>query len=137
MPNLPNLITIDRKQQKVLVDGDEFPWFITEDGPTVEGADNPEEVTTVTVSIFTDEVEEIPECAECDRLDRAGVDYEVVKHGAEHVRHHVTDDLHRAMAIQPADGRVLYNPNVKISDVQRRADGAYTAILTPADGQWH
>ncbi|HEY9314636.1 hypothetical protein [Williamsia sp.] len=62
MPDVPQKIVVDHEAQKLFVDGEEFPWLITEEGPTINPA-GPDEIPTVTVTLFTAQVEEV---------DRAG-----------------------------------------------------------------
>lgn len=60
MPSLPNRITIDRAQHKVLIDGQEFPWFIEEGGPTIDGIDNANAAPVVWLPVLTKDIEVIP-----------------------------------------------------------------------------
>lgn len=60
MPEIPKKITIDRKQMKVFVDGVEFPWVITEEGPQVQDVASKTTIPTVALSIFAEDVEIVP-----------------------------------------------------------------------------
>ncbi|MFD6357918.1 hypothetical protein [Nocardia tengchongensis] len=56
MPELARHIVIDHEREKLLIDGTELPWIISEDGPipSVEPGDG---VARVTVTLFADKVE--------------------------------------------------------------------------------
>ncbi|UZF57698.1 hypothetical protein LH935_06850 [Gordonia polyisoprenivorans] len=58
-PSAPK-ITIDRKRHKVYCDGVEFPWYIAERGPTVEGICTHNEVPIVSIPIIASDLEVIP-----------------------------------------------------------------------------
>lgn len=61
MPALPKKITVDRKAKKLYIDGAEFPWHITADGPEVDGVCSQHEIPRVTVTMHTEDLEIIPE----------------------------------------------------------------------------
>lgn len=61
MPGLAKKITIDRKRKRVLIDGEEFPYFVSEDGPQVEDACNANAVPVVMLPVLAADVEIIPE----------------------------------------------------------------------------
>lgn len=61
MPEIAKKVTLDLKQRKLFVDGTEFPWAITADGPTFGSLVGHHVLRTVTLSFFTDDVEVIPE----------------------------------------------------------------------------
>lgn len=60
MPELAKKITIDRKTKKLYIDGVEFPWHITEDGPQVDGVCAVHEIPRVTITMHTRDLEIIP-----------------------------------------------------------------------------
>ena len=60
MPTMPKKITVDRRDKKLYVDGVEFPWFITEEGPSAEGLAGNHEIPRVTLGIFAEDIEVIP-----------------------------------------------------------------------------
>lgn len=53
-------ITLDRRRQKVYVDGIEFPWFIAEEGPTLTRT-GALRGRVVDIPVITHDVEIIPE----------------------------------------------------------------------------
>ncbi|WP_433597910.1 hypothetical protein ACQPXH_19155 [Nocardia sp. CA-135953] len=57
MPDMPKLVTIDLRSKKLLVDGAEFPWYINEDGLTVNNLFTSVMVPSVTVTFFPKDVE--------------------------------------------------------------------------------
>lgn len=60
MPKSAQKFTVDLKQKKLFIDGEEFPWHTSIDGPTITklGVDDIHEVT---VTILACDVEVIPE----------------------------------------------------------------------------
>ncbi len=63
MPDFAKRVTLDLKQRKMFVDGDEFPWYISEEGPTFNALADHREMRQVTVTFMTEDVEIIPENA--------------------------------------------------------------------------
>ncbi|SNY84167.1 hypothetical protein SAMN04244553_3603 [Nocardia amikacinitolerans] len=61
MPHLPDLVTLDLAQRKLFIDGTEFPWLISQGGPTFNALADPRELRQVTVTFFTNDVKVIPE----------------------------------------------------------------------------
>ena len=59
MPEVPKKITVDMAAKKLLIDGVEFPWRITSDGPAVSGL-GPDSFPMVTITIPAEDVEIIP-----------------------------------------------------------------------------
>ena len=52
MSDLPRSVTITDK--KLFIDGANFPWYIAEEGPTVERRDGSYCVVQVPIIVFTD-----------------------------------------------------------------------------------
>jgi hypothetical protein len=61
MPEIAKLVTLDLKQRKLFVDGQEFPWWIDEKGPILNNLAAPGELRSVTLTFYADDVEVIPE----------------------------------------------------------------------------
>jgi hypothetical protein len=61
MPDFPNLVTVDLHSKKLLINGVEFPWYITEEGPRIDGLMAPNTLKSVTLTIYTKDIEVIPE----------------------------------------------------------------------------
>lgn len=61
MPNVAKHVTLDLAQKKLFVDGQEFPWLITEDGPHFDRMCQPRAMKTVTLTFYTEDVEVVPE----------------------------------------------------------------------------
>lgn len=116
-PDLPTTITVDLKQQRLLVDGTQFPFLIAEE-PKAETITPGGDLPSVLVRIYAREVEVIPGCVDCARLDALGVDYNVISGlGGQHVRHDV--DLARALQeVRDAETR-LENARDMLATVQR------------------
>lgn len=60
MPSLPKKAVLDLKQQKLFIDGKEFPWYISEDGVEVTGLLGRNELPTLSFAMFAETVEVIP-----------------------------------------------------------------------------
>lgn len=60
MPTMPKKITVDRREKKLYIDGVEFPWFITEEGPSAAGLSGRHEIPRVTLTVFAEDIEVIP-----------------------------------------------------------------------------
>lgn len=61
MPKLPRKATLDLEAQKLYIDGEEFPWYITEEGVEVSGLlDNNSPCVILTFSMLVDTAEVIP-----------------------------------------------------------------------------
>lgn len=52
---------LDLKQRKLFVDGVEFPWVLSEEGPSFNSLGSANDVRSVTLTFFTEDVEVIPE----------------------------------------------------------------------------
>ncbi|WP_156161662.1 hypothetical protein [Nocardia vulneris] len=61
MPELAKRVTIDHDKSKLYIDGVEFPWQITEQGPVVAEAVPGWPLKLVTVAILAENVEIIQE----------------------------------------------------------------------------
>jgi hypothetical protein len=57
MPEIANLVTLDPNQRKLLIDGLEFPWLISEDGLTINNLPPTPKLPSVTVTFFPNDVE--------------------------------------------------------------------------------
>ncbi|ORL40177.1 hypothetical protein A6F59_16710 [Prescottella equi] len=61
MPGIAKKAVLDLAQKKFYVDGEEFPWFIDADGPTLNNLCSPDTLRSVTLTFFVEDVEVIPE----------------------------------------------------------------------------
>lgn len=61
MPEIAKLVTLDLARKKLFVDGAEFPWLISQEGPIFSALADPHDVRQVTLTFFTDDVSVIPE----------------------------------------------------------------------------
>lgn len=57
MPEVAKNVVIDSAARTLIVDGREFPWFITENGPSVTHRESAESLEQVTVTFFAERVE--------------------------------------------------------------------------------
>ncbi|MGW4718858.1 hypothetical protein [Nocardia sp. NPDC004260] len=60
MPELPKLVTLDLAQKKLFIDGVEFPWHISAEGPRLNALMTPDDLRSVTLTFYTEDVEVIP-----------------------------------------------------------------------------
>lgn len=60
MPKLASRITIDQAKHVVCFDGEEFPYYIAEDGVEVNNVGDPNHIPSVTLTILADDVEVLP-----------------------------------------------------------------------------
>ncbi len=60
MPSLPKKVVLDMRCDKLFIDGEEFPWWITESGIEVSGLLDRKNLPTLTFSMFAENVEVIP-----------------------------------------------------------------------------
>lgn len=60
MPSLPKKVVLDMRCEKLFIDGEEFPWWITESGIEVSGLLDRNSLPTLTFSMFADNIEVIP-----------------------------------------------------------------------------
>lgn len=61
MPAMAKLVTLDLARRKLYVDGAEFPWLISEAGPQLNDLAANNQVRSVTLTFFCDDVVVIPE----------------------------------------------------------------------------
>lgn len=61
MPDIAKKAVLDLAQKKFYVDGEEFPWFIDVDGPTLNNLCSPDTLRSVTLTFFVEDVEVVPE----------------------------------------------------------------------------
>jgi hypothetical protein len=60
MPELPRRAVIDLRANKLFIDGEEFPWYITEDGIDVIGLGDKHALPVLSFSILAETVDVIP-----------------------------------------------------------------------------
>jgi hypothetical protein len=60
MPKLPKTAVLDLRCNKLLIDGEEFPWYITEDGVDVAGLIGNHTIPALSFTIFAETVDVIP-----------------------------------------------------------------------------
>lgn len=60
MPSLPKKAVLDLRCNKLFIDGEEFPWYITEDGVDVAGLCGRHTIPTLSFTIFAETVDVIP-----------------------------------------------------------------------------
>jgi hypothetical protein len=60
MPRLAKKITVDLQREKLHIDGQEFPWYITEEGVHATDLGNPNTLPIVTLSLLAETIEVIP-----------------------------------------------------------------------------
>ncbi|MFD7045719.1 hypothetical protein [Rhodococcus jostii] len=65
MQDIAKKVTLDLAAQKLFVDGREFPWMISEEGPTLGGFGE-DEINTVTLTFFAADAEIVPEDCDAD-----------------------------------------------------------------------
>lgn len=61
MPDLAKLVVLDLARKKLFVDGVEFPWLISQEGPIFSALADPDDLRSVTLTFFTEDVRVIPE----------------------------------------------------------------------------
>lgn len=61
MPDIAKLVTLDLAKKKLYVDGAEFPWLISEEGPSFAPLSDPRDLRRMTITILADDVEVLPE----------------------------------------------------------------------------
>lgn len=61
MPDIAKLVTLDLAKKKLYVDGAEFPWLISEEGPQFTGLAARDRIRSVTLTFFTEDAQVIPE----------------------------------------------------------------------------
>lgn len=61
MPEMARKVTLDLRARKLYVDGAEFPWLISSEGPELHGLADKDSIRSVTLTFFTEDVEVIPE----------------------------------------------------------------------------
>ncbi len=77
MPEIPRLAVIDLAAKKLFVDGAEFPWLISEEGPKLDGLADRNLPRSVTLTFFVDDVQVVPEHGESGAEVPARDDIEV------------------------------------------------------------
>jgi len=60
MPSLPKKAVLDLRCNKLFIDGEEFPWYISEDGVDVAGLLGNNEIPALSFTIFAETVDVIP-----------------------------------------------------------------------------
>ena len=60
MPKLPKKAVIDLQNKTFHIDGQEFPWYVSEQGIAVDGLLDPNTLCTLTFTMPADTVEIIP-----------------------------------------------------------------------------
>lgn len=60
MPSLPKKAVVDLASKKLFIDGEEFPWFITEEGIDVSGLLGRNAIPALSFTIIAETVEVIP-----------------------------------------------------------------------------
>ncbi|WP_159840193.1 hypothetical protein [Nocardia sp. CY41] len=60
MPELPKLVTLDLAKKKLFIDGVEFPWHISEEGPTLHTRTGQHDLRRVTLTFYAEDAEVIP-----------------------------------------------------------------------------
>jgi hypothetical protein len=60
MANLPQKALVDLRDSKLYLDGQEFPWYITESGVAIDGLGDRDTLPVLTFSIYAETVEVIP-----------------------------------------------------------------------------
>lgn len=61
-PRLPRKALVDLRSKKLFLDGEEFPWFISQDGIDVQDLGNKKKaLPMITFSILVQTVEVIPD----------------------------------------------------------------------------
>lgn len=61
MAKFAEKVTIDRKRKVVLIDGEEFPYFLAEEGPSVENPLDRHSPPVISLPLIANDVEIIPE----------------------------------------------------------------------------
>lgn len=64
MPELAKKISVDLAHKKLFVDGEEFPWRISEEGPRLMALTGPDALPSVTITFYAENVEVIPASTE-------------------------------------------------------------------------
>ena len=59
MPEIAKKVTLDLAKKKLFVDGAEFPWLISKEGPSF-GGDMDGPIRRITLTFFADDLEVIP-----------------------------------------------------------------------------
>jgi hypothetical protein len=61
VPRLPDKAVIDLRAKKLFIDGEEFPWYITQDGIDIDGLGDKNALPMLSLSILVRTVEVIPD----------------------------------------------------------------------------
>lgn len=60
MPKLAEKVTLDLARKKLFIDGEEFPYHITEDGPQISDLMNHSALRSVTLTFYVKDIEVLP-----------------------------------------------------------------------------
>jgi hypothetical protein len=60
MPSLPKKALLDLRCNKLFIDGEEFPWYISADGVDVSGLAADNEIPGLTFKMWAETLEVIP-----------------------------------------------------------------------------
>jgi hypothetical protein len=61
VPRLADKAVVDLRAKKLFIDGEEFPWFISQDGVDIEGLGDKKALPLLSLSILVRTVEVIPD----------------------------------------------------------------------------
>lgn len=61
MPELAKKVTLDLARKKLFIDGEEFPWHISEEGPVLHDVMTANSLRSVSITFYAADVEVIPE----------------------------------------------------------------------------
>ena len=60
MPEIARKVVVDLAQKKLFINGDEFPWAISEGGVSLTALGSKNELQGVSFTMFADDVEVLP-----------------------------------------------------------------------------
>lgn len=116
MPEAAKLVTLDLARKKLYVDGNEFPWCISEEGPQLGSVMAANEIRTVTLTFLTEDIEVIPEA------------------GAPNARQAENDAERLRLAREALIGTGYFTPDEVGPDVAPRITEMFSALsLAPDD----
>lgn len=61
MAELAGKVVLDLQQKKLFINGDEFPWAISDEGVSVSGMGRRDELPAVSLTFFAEDIEVVPE----------------------------------------------------------------------------
>ncbi|MGY4098060.1 hypothetical protein ACW2Q0_00605 [Nocardia sp. R16R-3T] len=61
LPEIPRLAVLDLAAKKLFIDGAEFPWLISEEGPKLDDLASGNPLRSVTLTFFVEDVQVNPE----------------------------------------------------------------------------